>query len=133
MALIFFPIIVYVNAPERSLTFITQAYQFLLVEFGFTVIMFFIWIVCIEWCFEQLSRRFGEEFLIDFKLPAQILLLVVAIAAALAINSAKSQLVFKQLAPRLLPKTQTTQHAVQTNQRNTTAINGIILNAQMKA
>lgn len=113
LALIFYPIILYVNAPERSLSFLAQAYQFLLVEFTFTLLIFFTWIVVTEWGLDHLSQRYGEEFLIDFKLPAQLLLLTFAIVAALLFNSIKSNLVFKQLGPHLFPKSLTTRKSLE--------------------
>lgn len=101
LSFIFFPIIVYVNAKERSWAFLAQAYRFFLVEFAFTVLIFFAWIALIEWALERLAQRYGEEFLIDFKLSTQLLLLTIVFASALTINSLKSNVVFKQLRPLL--------------------------------
>ncbi|OIN55527.1 sensor histidine kinase [Arsenicibacter rosenii] len=104
LALIFDPIIVYVNAPERSIAFFLSAWQFLLVEFLFTFLIFFAWIVFSEWVLDALARRFGEDFLIDFKLPGQFLLLSMAIGAALSFNAAKSETLFKHIGPMLWPR-----------------------------
>ncbi len=106
LALIFDPIIVYVNAPERSLTFLLSVYHFLLIEFLFTFLIFFAWIVFAEWGLDRLAKRFGDEFLLDFTLSGQALLLLLAIGAALTFNEVKSQVLFKQIGPLLWPKTE---------------------------
>ena len=105
LALIFDPIIVYVNAPARSVAFLLSAWQFLAVEFLFTFLIFFAWIVFSEWILDVLARRFGEDFLTGFTLSGQFLLLTLAIGAALSFNAAKSEILFKHIGPMLWPRT----------------------------
>ena len=65
LVVIFYPIILYVNVPERSWDFLTHAYKFLLVEFGLIIFVYFVWISFTEWLLERLSERFGEEILVE--------------------------------------------------------------------
>ncbi len=102
LVVIFYPIILYVNVPERSWAFLTHAYKFLLVEFGLTLFVYFVWISFTEWLLERLSGRFGEEVLVEFKLPAQLLILSIAIGAALLINMLSHQ-VFDLVVPKPPP------------------------------
>lgn len=86
LTVIFYPITEYVNMPERSWAFLARAYPLILVQMGLTLFVYFAWISFTEWLLQRLSDRFGEEFLVDFKLPAQLLVLVITIGAALLVN-----------------------------------------------
>ena len=59
---VYYPILLYVNLPERSWTFIMQAMPFLLVQGVLMFVLYCFWIVIIEWLLQKMADRFGDQF-----------------------------------------------------------------------
>lgn len=118
LVVIFYPITLYVNSPELSWAFLERMYPVLLAQMVLSLLVFFIWISFTEWLLQQLADRFGEEILIEFKLPAQLLALVMAIGAALLMNMASRE-VWRAMNPqRSHPPTAQQAEARQARQRS---------------
>ena len=88
---IYYPILLYVNLPERNWQFLVQSLPFLLGQGVVTFAIYYVWIYITEIILDRTSIRFGEEFLVDFKLPMQVLALLLAITAGLVLNLAGDQ------------------------------------------
>ncbi|WP_421830394.1 sensor histidine kinase [Larkinella sp.] len=88
---IYYPILLYVNLPERNGSFLVQSLPFLLGQGVVTFAIYYVWIYITEIILDRTSIRFGEEFLVDFKLPMQVLALLLAITAGLVLNLAGDQ------------------------------------------
>ncbi|KAA9357184.1 sensor histidine kinase [Larkinella humicola] len=88
---IYYPILLYVNLPERNWPFLVQSLPFLLGQGVVTFAIYYVWIYITEIILDRTSIRFGEEFLVDFKLPMQVLALLLAITAGLVLNLAGDQ------------------------------------------
>ncbi|MFD1140363.1 sensor histidine kinase [Larkinella insperata] len=83
---IYYPILLYVNLPERTWLFVLQSLPFLLGQGVVTFALYFAWIYITEIVLDWTANRFGEEFLVDFKLRTQFLALLIAITASLGLN-----------------------------------------------
>ena len=59
---------------------------FWIIEIILSVLFFYAWISVTEWLQQRLFKQFGEGFLIEFKLPAQLATLAIASALALCFN-----------------------------------------------
>ncbi|RYF36508.1 MAG: hypothetical protein EOO38_27600, partial [Cytophagaceae bacterium] len=91
MLVIYYPILLYVNLPERNWPFLVQSLPFLLGQGVVTFATYYVWIYITEIILDRTSIRFGEEFLVDFKLPMQVLALLLAITAGMVLNLAGDQ------------------------------------------
>lgn len=87
---IYFPIRLYVNVPSLSWLLMARSVPFWILETALTVLFFYAWLTVTEWLQQELFKRFGEDFLIEFKIPAQLATLVIASALALVFNFAFS-------------------------------------------
>ena len=85
--MLYWPIRLYVNILEFNPSFLLKIAPFLLLEVVFTVLFFFIWISVMEWLSEWLFDWFGDGSIVEVKLPAQLITLLVAIGLAIAFNS----------------------------------------------
>ncbi|GAB3336960.1 hypothetical protein GCM10027299_47510 [Larkinella ripae] len=88
VVVIYYPILLYVNLPERTWWFLVQSLPFLLGQGVVTFALYFVWIYLTEIVLDWTAGRFGEEFLVDFKLPTQFLALLLTITAGLGLNLA---------------------------------------------
>ncbi|MBD2755592.1 sensor histidine kinase [Spirosoma validum] len=85
---VYWPIRLYANGATLSWFFSVRQMPFWVLETIITVLFFYAWITVTEWLQQHFFHRFGEGFLIEFKIPAQIATLVIASALAVSFNSA---------------------------------------------
>lgn len=83
---VYWPIRLYVNLPELSGAVMLRMLPLWLLEIPLSVLFFYVWIAVTEWLRQRLLHRFGEPFLLEFRLPAQLMTLVVASALAIVFN-----------------------------------------------
>ena len=83
---VYYPILLYVNLPDRSWDFLMQALPYLLMQGGLMFLLYFFWIFIVEWLLQKLADRFGDQFLFEFKWPGQLVSIVVAICFAMFFN-----------------------------------------------
>ncbi|GAB3270863.1 hypothetical protein GCM10027347_41810 [Larkinella harenae] len=84
---IYYPILLYVNLPERTWLFVLQSLPFLLGQGLVTFALYFAWIYLTEIVLDWTANRYGEEFLVDFKLRTQVLALFITIIAGMGLNA----------------------------------------------
>ncbi|MFD1143490.1 sensor histidine kinase [Larkinella insperata] len=97
---IYWPIRAYANWPiGRAGTLNGFAWPFLeriwplwIMEVGFTMLFFWLWLHVTEWIQQRFFGQSGKEFLVEFTLPAQLATLIVAGALAVLFNSVFSYL-----------------------------------------
>ena len=87
---IYWPIRIYVNVSSLNWLLSLRYIPFWIVEISLTVLFFFAWITVTEWLQKRLFKQFGDGFLIEFKIPAQLATLVIASALAVVFNTAYS-------------------------------------------
>ncbi|GAB4017846.1 sensor histidine kinase [Spirosoma koreense] len=85
---VYWPIRLYANGATFSWLFSLRQMPFWILETILTVLFFYAWITVTEWLQQHFFHRFGEGFLIEFKIPAQIATLIIASALAVSFNSA---------------------------------------------
>ncbi|UFH53003.1 sensor histidine kinase [Spirosoma sp. KNUC1025] len=85
---VYWPIRLYANGATFSWFFSVRQMPFWVLETLITVLFFYAWITVTEWLQQHFFHRFGEGFLIEFKIPAQVATLVIASALAVSFNSA---------------------------------------------
>ncbi len=85
---IYWPIRLYVNTANLSWLLVTRNIPFWILEIILSVLFFYAWITVTEWLQQRLFKQFGEGFLIEFKIPAQLATLAIASALALCFNFA---------------------------------------------
>ncbi|MDB5242576.1 MAG: histidine kinase [Spirosoma sp.] len=83
---VYWPIRLYVNIATFTWAFIVHNIPFWLIEIILSVLFFYAWITVAEWLQKFFFKRFGEGFLIEFKIPAQLATLVIASALAVVFN-----------------------------------------------
>ena len=85
---IYWPIRLYVNIGNWTWASIVHNVPFWILEILLSILFFYAWITVTEWLQQRLFHRFGEGFLIEFKIPAQLATLAIASALAVAFNIA---------------------------------------------
>ena len=83
---IYWPIRLYVNVQHPTLEFWLRTTPFFVMEILVTVAFFYVWISVIDWLQQRTFARFGNDFLVEFKLPAQLTTLLIASAMAVVFN-----------------------------------------------
>ncbi|WP_080241205.1 sensor histidine kinase [Spirosoma rigui] len=83
---IYWPIRLYVNVQHSTLQFWLRWTPVFIMEILVTVAFFYVWINVIDWIQQRTFARFGNDFLVEFKLPAQVTTLLIASAMALVFN-----------------------------------------------
>ncbi|GAB3971164.1 hypothetical protein GCM10028806_20630 [Spirosoma terrae] len=85
---IYWPIRLYVNIPAHyvSWNFLVRNIPFWILETILSVLFFYAWINVTEWLQQRFFKRFGDGFLIEFKIPAQLATLGIASALAVVFN-----------------------------------------------
>ncbi len=94
---VYYPILLYVNLPDRSWDFLVQALPYLLMQGGLMFLLYFFWIFIVEWLLQKLADRFGDQFMFEFKWPGQLVSIVVAICFAMFFN-----IIFHQIRRQVL-------------------------------
>lgn len=83
---IYWPIRLYVNVQHPTVDFWLRTTPFFVMEILVSVAFFFLWISVIDWLQQRTFARFGNDFLVEFKLPAQLTTLLIASAMAVVFN-----------------------------------------------
>ena len=83
---VYWPIRLYVNISNPSWAFRASRIPFFVMEILLSVLFFYIWISITEWIQRRLFDWFGEGFLVEFRIPAQLVTLLVASVMALTFN-----------------------------------------------
>ncbi|AEI49892.1 sensor histidine kinase [Runella slithyformis] len=86
VSVIYMPLRLYVSIYNFNQISLLQRLPLWMMELSVIVLFFFVWISAIEWIQQQLFGWFGNDFLIEFKIPAQLAMFVVACAMALIYN-----------------------------------------------
>ena len=84
---IYWPIRLYANGATLSWIFMVRNVPFWILEALLSILFFYAWITVTEWLQQRFFYRFGEGFLIEFKIPAQVATLLIASALAVVFNS----------------------------------------------
>jgi two-component system, LytTR family, sensor kinase len=87
VSIIYMPLRLYVSIYDFSQISLLQRLPLWLMEITVIVLFFFIWLSAIEWIQQQLFGWFGNDFLIEFKIPAQLAMFVIACAMAVVYNT----------------------------------------------
>ncbi|GAB3919811.1 sensor histidine kinase [Larkinella terrae] len=91
---IYWPIRIYVNWPIKlanspntfNWLILDRVWPLWLMEIAFTIFFFTLWLRVTEWIQQRFFNQMGKEFLVEFKLPAQLATLVIAGALAVLFN-----------------------------------------------
>lgn len=83
---VYWPIRLYVNISNPSWAFQVSRIPFFAMEILLSVLFFYVWISITEWIQRRLFDWFGEGFLVEFRIPAQLVTLLVASVMALTFN-----------------------------------------------
>ena len=84
---IYWPIRLYANGVTFGWFFSLTQLPFWILETILTILFFYAWITVMGWLQQHFFYRFGEGFLIEFKLPAQVATLLIAGILAISFNS----------------------------------------------
>ncbi|WP_338877180.1 histidine kinase [Spirosoma sp. SC4-14] len=83
---IYWPIRLYVAIATFSWALIVRSIPFWILETILSVLFFYAWITVTEWLQQRLFKSFGDGFLIEFRIPAQLATLGIASALAVVFN-----------------------------------------------
>jgi two-component system LytT family sensor kinase len=106
LSIIYFPILLYINFSEWNKGWAEwrPAMPYLLVGIGVAVPLYFVWLNIAEWLQFQLFRWFDNDFLLELRLPAQLLTLGISLALAVSFIAVFfNLLIFLYQALHLLP------------------------------
>lgn len=86
LSLLYFPILLYINSPDwhHSWAEIRRALPLLLVSIGVALPLFFVWLNAAVWLQARLFGWFGQDFLLELKLPALLLTLLFSLVLSIA-------------------------------------------------
>jgi sensor histidine kinase YesM len=84
--IIYLPIRVYININDFGEVDFLQRTPLWVMEIGVNTLFFFLWISILEWIQQQLFNWFGQDFLIEFKIPTQIATFIIACGLAVLFN-----------------------------------------------
>jgi two-component system LytT family sensor kinase len=106
LSIIYFPILFYINFSEWNKGWAEwrPALPFLLIGMGVALPLYFVWLNIAEWLQFQLFRWFDNDFLLELRLPAQLLTLGISLALAAGFIAAFfNVLIFLYQALHMLP------------------------------
>jgi two-component system LytT family sensor kinase len=106
LSIIYFPILFYINFSEWNKGWAEwrPALPFLLIGLAVALPLYFVWLNIAEWLQFQLFRWFDNDFLLELRLPAQLLTLGISLALAAGfIVAFFNVLIFLYQALHLLP------------------------------
>ncbi|MVM32805.1 histidine kinase [Spirosoma sp. HMF4905] len=83
---IYWPIRLYVNGATVDWLFSPRNIPFWVLEISLIILFLYAWLTVTEWLQQRFVSRFGDGFLIEFKIPAQIATLLIASALAVVFN-----------------------------------------------
>ena len=103
LVLLYYPILVYVNFPEWDHSWAGVLRTLPLTGIGVTVtlLFYFLWLNTVEWIQRRLFGRFGDDFLLEMKLPAQLATLGISLGLGAVFIAAHSGVMegMRQLLP----------------------------------
>lgn len=96
LLVLYAPLFIYVNLPEsaRNLPSLVKMLPFSLVFGLFTIGLYYLWITVTDWIQNQLFRRFGEDFLLDFSWLSLILTMLISLGLALLYTTVLQSLLY---------------------------------------
>src|SRR6218665_522936 len=80
LIVVYFPIILYVNFPIREMP---KVFPFMLLPMLLTAFFYYLLVVFIEYALDFYVRVLGDRFLLDFKLPSQLLAVPIAVVGTI--------------------------------------------------
>ncbi|RYC67882.1 sensor histidine kinase [Spirosoma sordidisoli] len=83
---VYWPLRLYVNISNPSWALRASRLPFFILEILLSLFFFFLWISITEWIQRRLFSWFGDGFLLEFKIPAQLATLLIASVIALSFN-----------------------------------------------
>ena len=83
---IYWPIRLYANVSNWTWLLATRNIPFWVLEIVLTVSFLFAWLTVTEWLQQRLVKQFGDGFLVELKIPAQLATLLIASALAVSFN-----------------------------------------------
>lgn len=106
LSIIYFPILFYINIAEwhKGWADVRRDLPFVLLAMAVALPLYFVWLNMAEWVQHQLFKWFGNDFVLEMRLPAQLLTLGISLALATGFAAALFHLVWLLLqATHLLP------------------------------
>ncbi|WP_428665701.1 sensor histidine kinase [Runella sp.] len=86
VSVIYMPLRMYALIPDIRQQLSWERIPLWTMEFIVIALFFFLWIAFIEWLQHQLYNWFGNDFLIEFKIPAQLATFIIACGMAIVFN-----------------------------------------------
>jgi len=86
VVVIYWPIRVYININDLTQVALLGRLPLWLMEITVNATFFFLWISVIEWIQQRLFGWFGKGFLMEFKIPAQLAMFMMATVLAILFN-----------------------------------------------
>jgi two-component system, LytTR family, sensor kinase len=83
---IYWPLRIYLNVDSWNWLMIQRGWMVWIIEVPLTILFFIGWLSVTEWLEARIFKRPAQDFLIDFKWPAQVATLVIASALAVLFN-----------------------------------------------
>jgi len=83
---VYWPIRLYINISSPTWALRVTRIPFYILEILLSLLFFFLWISITEWIQRRLFRWFGDGFLLEFRIPAQLATLLISSVMALAFN-----------------------------------------------
>ncbi|QMW04441.1 sensor histidine kinase [Spirosoma foliorum] len=83
---IYWPVRLYVNGATVDWLFSPRNIPFWVLEICLIILFLYAWLTVTEWLQQRFVSRFGDGFLIEFKIPAQVATLLIASALAVLFN-----------------------------------------------
>ncbi len=86
LMMVYYPIFLYLFLPVFGATWTTfrGLTPFLIVDALVILLFYFLWMGFAEWLLHRLTLRLGEEFLLEFKFPAQLITIFLSILLAIS-------------------------------------------------
>lgn len=83
---VYWPIRLYINISSPAWALRVTRIPFYVLEILLSLLFFFLWISITEWIQRRLFRWFGDGFLLEFRIPAQLATLLISSVMALGFN-----------------------------------------------
>lgn len=93
LLLLYYPVLLYIDLPVylQGGSKVGAMLCHEITNIAVVLVMFFLWVGASEWLLHILLRKFGESFLLEFRLPAMVFTLALAIAMGFAFVVASHQ------------------------------------------
>ena len=86
LLVLYYPVLLYLDFPVYSvdLAFTLPIFYYQVITGIVILIILFGWINVSEWCLDRLAHYFGNDFMLEFRLPVQLMTFVLAILLSFA-------------------------------------------------